>query len=333
MKQSALIELKNAGELTKSSLRLFAKHPSFIIPLLGCWFIYAFFTLYLNYFFPWELYSKYQILLIVFLVIFVYSFVLSFSCLIVLELIQQLERGQRLNPITAFIEALVMDIPKALPLTFIWAILWFVLAIIERLFSKDRETSKEFSLENAAKTLAGYTSFSLSQSFFRAFKKGVRMVVFLILPAIAWENKRPAMAIKKGLKVFRDRLSEFTFGLAFTDWITLLVFLPPALLFYVSEKFKIYFPPWVWFTTIVYCGWAWSFSLLLEQIFTAELYLWYLKWEYEYFTAESKGLPIPRFEEVSKPSLLDEIYDLGKISSRYCNDRNTVKTKSHDQRK
>ncbi len=303
--------IKNGWDLIKESIRVFNHHPKFLIPLLLTWVVYAPIVLYLKYWFNWDAYTTSQVFLIVFGVIFVFAFLLSFSCSMLLELIQQLESGQKMSVAKAFEYTLSHNTIRILPIVFVWTIIWFILLVIQALLSKDKKREKEsFSAENAAKTLAGYRSFSLSRAFFEALQKGVRMVVFLILPAIAWENLSFWQSVKKGLAVFRSNLSAFVTGFVLTGLAATIIFLPPALLFYISDELEVTFPDWVWLITIIYIAFGWSYSIYLEQMFTAELYLWNHKWEKEVAKAQQEGRPIPTLNQVPRPSVLDDVHEL-----------------------
>lgn len=308
--------IKNGWDLIKESIRVFNRHPKFGIPLLVTWMIYVPVVLYLKYWFDWKAYTGSQIFLIAFGVIFLFAFLLAFSCSILLELIQQLEAGQQMNASKAFGHTLAHNTIKILPIVFVWTIIWFILLIIQVLLSKSEEQEKEsFSAENAAKTLAGYQSFSLSRAFFEALEKGVRMIVFLILPAIAWENLSFWQSIKKGIAVFKSNLAAFVTGFILTEVVAVIIFFPPAVLFYISEELEVMFPDWVWITTIIYIAFAWSYPMYLEQMFTAELYLWHYKWEKEVAKAQQEGRPIPTLNQVPRPSVLDEVHELVEKSS------------------
>lgn len=303
--------IKNGWSLIKESIRVFNHHPKFLIPLLLTWLVYAPIILYLKYWFDCDAYTTSQVFLIVSGVIFIFAFLLSFSCSMLLELIQQLESGQKLSVAKSFGYTLSHNTIKILPIVFVWTIIWFILLVIQVLLSKDKKREKEsFSAENAAKTLAGYRSFSLSRAFFEALQKGVRMVVFLILPAIAWENLSFWQSVKKGLAVFRSNLSAFVTGFVLTGLATTIIFLPPALLFYISGELEVSFPDWVWVITIIYIAFGWSYSIYLEQMFAAELYLWNYKWEKEVAKAQQEGRPIPSLNQVSRPSVLDDVHEL-----------------------
>jgi preprotein translocase subunit SecG len=302
--------IKNAWDLIKASIRVFNKYPKFLIPLLLVWLIYAPIILYLEYGFNPDAFSAGQLFLIIIGIIFLFVFLLAFSCLVLLELIQQLESGEKLSLGKALSSTVTHDLLKIIPIVIIWTIIWFILSILEAIFSKRKERRKSFTVENAAKTLAGYGNFSPSSAFFRELKRGVRMIVFLILPAIAWENLSFIKAIKKGLGVFKVHLLEFVSGFVLTWLAEVIIFLPAAILFHISDNFEVTFPTWVWVITIIYTGFAWSFSIYLEQMFAAGLYLWHLKWEKQIEEEKKLGKPLSNLRDIKRPSLLDEVPEL-----------------------
>ncbi len=302
--------VKNGWQLIVQSIKVFNRYPKFIIPLLIIWFVYAPIILYLKYWINWEAYTNLQVFLIIFGIIFVFAFLLSFSCSVLLELIQQLESGKEMSITKAFKDTLTNNTIKILPVVFIWTIIWFILLIIQALLSEKEKKEKEsFSAENAAKTLGDYQEASLSEVFVESLEKGVRMVIFLILPAIAWENLSFWESVKKGIAVFKSNLSSFITGFLLTELTSIIIYLPPAILFYIS-KLKVSFPDWVWVITIIYIAFAWSYSIYLEQMFTAELYLWNYKWEKELVKAQAENKPIPNINDIPKPSVLNEVNDL-----------------------
>ena len=65
-----------------------------------------------------------------------------------------------------------------------------------------------------------------------------------------------------------------------------------------------------WYICILYIGIAWSYSIYLEQMFAAELYLWQMKYEKEVAKAKRVGDKIPEFNDIKRPFVLDEIPDL-----------------------
>lgn len=310
--------IKNGSGLIKESIGAFIKYPSLIVPLLVCWAIYAPIVVYLKFFFQWDNYELSGQLFILFTVILIFSLILSISCLMLLELVRQIETGSKLNIFSAA-SSTIPNTVKALPITIAWAAIWFVITVIEMLLrrrSDDDDEDAEFNAENVAKTVAGFEEFSLSAAFFEALRKGVRMIAFLIYPAIAWEKKDVSSSVKKGMAVAKTHKAEFATGFVLTDLAAAVVFLPPAIIFILSGKFDVEFPEWVWFATIIYCGFAWSFSMLLEQLFTAELYLWHLLWEKDCEIAQQNGDEPPKLENVKRPSIMDNIPDLANANAQ-----------------
>jgi len=136
------------------------------------------------------------------------------------------------------------------------------------------------------------------------------MIIFLILPAVAWEELSPIKAIKKGLTVLRGNLPEFLTGFALTEVFASIVFLPAAIIFYIDSKFGVIFPEFVWYFVLVYIAFSWSLTFLVEQLYVAELYLWHIKWEDECQFAKQEGKELPNLPVNSKPSFFDEDYSL-----------------------
>ncbi|RFF29640.1 hypothetical protein [Wenzhouxiangella sediminis] len=281
-----------------------------LLPLLMCWMVYAPLLIVLKFYIPWEQYDFAESSVIVFCAILVLSIIFSWSAFVLLELIRQIESGERPRIALAIAKSIKNTI-LALPIAVAWAVIWFLLSLLEALFSRaSHDEGEELTAESAARTVAGYESFSLSGAFFQALKKGVRMAAFLIYPAVAWEGLGTSKSIKKGLGVAKTHKAEFATGFVLTELAALVVFLPPAVLFLLSGKFGISFPDWVWFSTMVYCAFAWSFSLFLEQMFVAELYLWHMIWEKESCLAKREGRPEPALGDVKRPSVRDDVDDL-----------------------
>jgi hypothetical protein len=304
--------LRHDRNLVGDSLEIFRHHPKFLVPLLVVWTVYAPVVLYLKYGVNWDAIPEQTGLLINLGAVFLFTSLLAFSCSVLLELIQHLESGQTPSLRRAVGATLGSNFMKMLPIIIVWTIIWFILLVIQAMLSRKKRGGKResFSAEDAARTLAGYGKFSLSAAFFRALNKGIRMVVFLILPAIAWEGLGFIGATKKGIAVFRTHLAQFAKGFVLTEIIAFVLFLPPGILFSVSAKFDVQFPSVVWMVVIIYIGFAWSYSIYLEQMFTAELYLWNLKWEREVKARQLRGERLPELEEIPKPMLLDEVPEL-----------------------
>jgi hypothetical protein len=129
--------------------------------------------------------------------------------------------------------------------------------------------------------------------------------MFLILPAIAWDHLGFYTAIKKGLAITKAHIGEFTAGFLMTELAAAIIFLPPGLLFLITDNFRITLPESVWVMTMIYAAFAWSFSIYLEQMFSAELYLWNKRWEAAVMQAQQQGITPPDFKDIPQPSLLE----------------------------
>ena len=308
--------IKTAKELIKQSLVLLGKRPSLLVPLLLCWALYAPIVLYFQFFFNWSQYPTSLVLLIVFGIITIFSLIIGISCLILLELIEQIESDENVSILNAFWSVIKSDLLRALPILLVWAFLWFIIQIIQVFFRQRNSKSKdkEFSAQNAARTLAGIDQgWSLSGAFFEALKKGLRMIVFLILPAIAWEELLPISATKKGLSILRARISEFAVGFVLSEAVAAFIFLPVGIIVSFVDEFEIVLSSEIWFVIIIYCAFAWSFSLYIEQMFAAELYLWHLKWVEAINVAKKNKESLPIFSHIRPPSILDDIPELVKL--------------------
>lgn len=309
--------IKNGAGLIMEAIRALGKYPRMLIPLLLCWIIYAPLLVIFRFHIPWENFEFSVQVLIVFSAILLLSIIFSWSAFMLLELIRQIETDENRSLFKA-IEKSISNTIIALPVAVSWAVIWFVLSIIEAILSKGSEDSnEEFNAENVARTLAGNEEFSLSGACLNALKKGVRMVAFLIYPAIAWENLRVGDSVKKGLGVVKLHKSEFFVGFALTELAATVIFLPPAVLFFISSSLEVIFSDMVWFGVILYCAFASSFMLFLEQMFVAELYLWNLIWEKELDQAMAEGTRLPRLEDVKRPSIMDGVADLQLTKVEY----------------
>lgn len=302
---------KKGWQLVVHALNVFRVYPVFLAPIFLVWIVYAAGTLYLRYDYGWKLHGAWTDTGVAFLFIFALSFLILMSFATVLEMIRQSETG-RPSLAQAIGRAVGRDMLGVLPLAIVWAIIWLVLTIIEAILSNSNNDSDDddaLTAQNAAMTLANFSNFSFSEAFIDALQKGVRMVMFLILPAIAWEHLGFFKGVKKGLAVFRAHLGLFGTGYALTYAAAAIVFIPAAIVLTLGTGHHgdaplIHFPAWVWMATIIYMGCAWSLSLYLEQMFMAQLYLWHMKWEQAMAQAAAEGKPAPAFQSVPRPELL-----------------------------
>ncbi len=305
--------VKSSFGIIGASIRLMVRYPSLLVPVFVVWAVFAPVSVYMYFDFPKLELSGGAVVAVVFGLIFAFSILMSFTCFMLLEQIRRIESGIKPSLTGALWSALTNTL-RAIHVTAIWALIWFVLFLLERLLSRGSDSEENdaepepFSMKGAAEVVAGYERTSLSETFIRAVRKGVRMVAFLIYPAIAWEPDR--RGIKRGIDIAVARKAEFAAGFVLTELAATVAFFPALIVFWISGEFEVDFPDWVWMSMIIYCGFAWSFSLLLEQLFSAELYLWHWKWELEAEKATAAGASPALFSEIPSPSLLDDSPDM-----------------------
>jgi hypothetical protein len=104
-------------------------------------------------------------------------------------MVEQMESDKPISIFQAVSDTLTKNLLKALPIIFVWSTLWFLIACIEMLTKKrnNKESSedRELNARNAARELANIQEFSLGTLFLDSLKQGIRMLAFLIFPAIA----------------------------------------------------------------------------------------------------------------------------------------------------
>jgi hypothetical protein len=300
--------IKNALGIFGDSVKILYRYPKFAVPLFMVWLILAPVTLYFHFFFHGAGYTMPELLLLVFGVIYLFSLLFTFSCVMLLELMQQHETGKEFSLPGAFAETIRKDLIGILVIALIWAIVWFILAVLKALTSRGRgRRSSGASPREAATVLAGGGGvFSWIGLGISMLQKLVRMTVFMILPAVAWEDKNVGSAIGRGLHVLRVHAGEFLASYAGTELAELVVF-APAILAIILVKNA---PDTFWYLVIVYTAVAWTFSMYLEQMTVALLFLWHKKWEAAAGEAEKSGKPVPHLEDVPRPSLFDDVNDL-----------------------
>jgi hypothetical protein len=282
-------QLKDGWTLVKESLVVARRYPKLLVPLFLTWIFIASCVLAFRYL-PLD---GFWLFITIFFAI-VYSLVLS--CLFLLELIQQLESGRKLSLSRAVFDVMKQSAIKALPIAFVWAILWFILLIFT---PKKRDDDTEASLSDAAETLSGANSpFSLS---IELLKKLLRMFFFLTLPAIAWEGKGPASGFKQTFKIVKTHPLQFLSTYALTLAAATLIALP-LIPYYIAAEAEIVLPTWTYIVVIIYSGIVWTAEIYLEQMSLALLYMWHLKWVDRGATGQLSDVP--------QPSLLDEVHEL-----------------------
>lgn len=302
-------------DVFKASLLFFWAYPVCWLPMLVCWAGYAAIVLYADYGYSWAAHSGMENAAFLVGCYLVFSLLYGLASLILLEVMQQVESGERVSLGKAIADAVIKDLLRALPLLLAWGIVWFILAFLSALFSRKNKRgaagSEKISAKNAVGTLLGRKNgFSLSSAFFDALSKGVRMLVFLMLPAVAWEEFSSIKSFKKGIAVLDDIRDDFLAAYATTAVFRTFVLLAPAVIYLVDDKIGLHLPEVFWIGVLIYMLIASSLSLIVEQIYVAELYLWHMDWEKTNKEREAAGKePLP-FGKTPKPSFFDGEYTL-----------------------
>ncbi|HVS31103.1 MAG TPA: hypothetical protein VMS98_06585 [Thermoanaerobaculia bacterium] len=307
--------------LVQESFRLFRRHPKVLVPLVAATLVYVPTVLYLDFGVPWEDLRQRDALLIVFGAVFLFATLLSVCCSVLLELLQDLESGREPSLGRAVASTLRLNLLQMIPIIIVWTVIWFLLVVIQAMLSRKKKrggSERSFSAENASRALAGGGGghFSFTAAYFRMLQKLVRMVVFLILPGIAWQGLSFPRAIRRGFTIFRAHPRQFLAAFGMTELVTFMLFLPALLLLYASDLFDAQLPEGVWIGVILYIGCGWMYSIYLEQMYTAQLYLWHMKWEREVARRQATGRDVPGIEAVKRPSLLDRVYELAHDEPR-----------------
>ncbi|MCP4610731.1 MAG: TerB family tellurite resistance protein [Planctomycetes bacterium] len=225
---------------------------------------------------------------------------------------QQIESGEKISFLKALKEAFVLDFLKMIPIAAIWAFLWLIILILKSGGRKKSGGRAQPSTRDAARTLAGADS---TLSFFSLglimIEKLIRMIVFLTLPAIAWENKGPFSSIKQSFRIFKKHPVQFMTTYTLTGIIAIIMALPLCIIFTLDKK-GVTFSAAFWTGVIIYEAIIWTLGIYFEQMSVALLYFWHLRWE----ECGSQG----ELSSIPKPDLLDNVYELKHLVSESVTD-------------
>lgn len=301
---SFLDEIGEGWKLFNDSFRFLLKKPVFLVPIFFSWVLVTAIVLYMRYYFaaPGGLGP---IFLVIFGAVFLITIAVCIANIMMLEFMQQMESGEAISFGKAVKEAAFLDLIKVIPIALIWAIVWFIILIIQVLTSRKKGGSSrpEPSPRDAALTLGGANSgpFSWLGLGLRMFEKLVRMCVFLALPAIAWENMGPFSAFGRSLEILKKHPLQFITTYTLTGVASLFMAIPLIVIFYLDRS-GMPFSSLFWTGVIIYEGFIWTLGIYLEQMSVGLLYLWHLKWVKSGSTGE--------LSSVQKPDLLDNFYEL-----------------------
>lgn len=305
--------VKTGTELVIDAIRVVRHYPKFLVPIGVVWLVIAYVTIWQRFFLVTRGRGPLELLAITFGIILLFAVLLVLSCSILLQMIEQVERhGREPSLRQATRKTLRSNLGGLVGVAVVWSIIWFFLTLLQAIFEDDDRSDSDYSPEAAARTLAGADDVSLWSLSIDALKKGVRMLVFLVLPAIVWEDRGFRDGMRRGYGVFRENLSAFATGFSLTWVIAGFIFLPVAVVLELASEQVIRLTATQWYFVMGYIGVAWSFTIYLEQLFTADLFLWHVEWEQAVEAAEANGEPAPDIRDVPRPTLLDDVASLSE---------------------
>lgn len=285
--------------LAKSAM-LFFKQPRFIVPLGFMMSYSVLFSLYYS-----QLLNRYGLLALFFGVLFSSSFVILFSYSWNLELMQHLENGRSPSLLRALKDTVVHNIWSLIPLMLIWNALLIGILVIEVI--------AKITVNMVASFYGGAadeTARSATDQIFDFVRKGMRMFIFLSIPAVAWKDKGFIGSLKEAYNITTEHLSQFSSGFMASVFLAMLFFSP----LYILNEFELVNLSSNLF--VIYGAVAATYIIYSEQFFTAQLYLWNYRWRQEVIYAKKNGEKVPDLEDVDKPSLIDDVSEFRREPGR-----------------
>lgn len=285
-------------------------HPAFAAPLFFSWGIYALLASYLVYLHPWEALGATLRVLTGLGAAFTVTLTLTAANHITLELIQQIEKGQPSSLIHAAWEVISWNMLHSLLIVLLWTPLWFIFTIIDITLGEDEDGSHadEHMIGPAVGVVGGdLRSFQFSRAFLRVLSKTMRLGVFLILPAIAWEQRGAIPGARRGLSVLRWHVAEFSTGLITSEIFAFVLLFPLILFFSLVQGLELSLPQEGLPLGILYFTLTCSLIFYVEQIFAALLFLWHLRWEAAWEPDRDSEAARPKLADIPMPSLLDSV--------------------------
>jgi len=233
------------------------------------------------------------------------AFVLAgaISSLVLLEMIQQHEITGTIVFWDALSCTIRKDLPKLVPILLVWSAMVWLITIIQIIIS---------AFWMGFLSLFGLRAdapISLTDRGANVLIKGVRIFMQFTLPAVAWERLSTTKSIKKSWDIIRTAWAEILGAIIFGNVMLVVVIAPLIVLYYLYIGDAIN-EAWVMTTLFVLGAFAYSVGRLLQQIYVAQIYLWFTSWEKELEQAAAQGRFIPPLRDFPRPSLLDDVNDM-----------------------
>jgi len=281
-----------------------------LVPLFFCWVIFAAGILFFKFnanFIEYSLALKFVIIFFFFVAL---SFLILLACSAILRMIFDIEAHGSDPKLAPALSQSFLNMLNFLPLSLWWSIVWFMIFVLSVIFSKFKSSAgREYNVQNAALTLIGDGSFSLTRTFFEALEKVLRMAVLLCLSAVVWQNYTTKKAFRKTVTIIAENPSNFANNY-FASYIVMIVLGLPISLMLYAFKNGAEISDTAWLIAIMYCAVIWSFEVFMEQVMMATLYMRHLKWEKALLDARENGKPLPTLNDIPLPSVMDDIADI-----------------------
>ena len=224
---------------------------------------------------------------------------LSFGCLVVLERVRQIEMDES-RSLTRALGCALVNTVRALPLVLIWSVLWLAVSAVGFLLGGGEDDDRDMG--------DGVLDWSL-----RVACDAMRMLMFCSLPALAWEvGERPLGAARRGMAVARRHKAEFGVGLLLSELAGQIALLPLAGVA-VAYMGGVDLPEVAWLGAVALSLLLWTFVMLVQQLYAAELYVWHLLWEDASAHSVAAGEASIAPDAVTRPSLLDGVPALAAV--------------------
>ena len=297
------------------SVKFFFKHPKAIFPIFLSWAIYVGVGTYIFDTVDFSEFKTVEILIVAYLFTFFFTFLVSVSSLVLLELLEQNETKGKMSILVAMKDAFTRDLIRTLPIIIGWSIIKFLLLMVEVLIraaeAKNRKRNSGFSRSISSRRNRR------ASSAIETLKTGVRMGVMLMLSAIAWEELSPKAAVDRGMYVYKKYFASMATGVALSRVLKFVIFVPIVILFvFYGQGLQV--SEYAWYGVLLYTGLAWSYGILVEQLFTAELYLWHKLYREQVTLAEKNGTKVPAsINDIKRPSFIDDIPDMVSKENKY----------------
>lgn len=286
------VKIKSAWSILTKSIKFMFKKPLCLIPFIFAIVLNTILVVYIQLNVALETLSNSALFGLLFLIVFIETFITSIASLILLELLEQYETDGDMRFGKAVGDALTRDLFRSLPIIIGWSIIQFILMLLEAVFSGDSENRRK----------------SFVSRFFKTLQRGVRMGAMLIMSAIAWEDISPSKAYAKGKYVYKKYFVELASSFGLIPLFNIFLLIPLILIIIIISFTGVPLGVWFIYVMIIYFTLTYSAGLLLEQLFAAELYLWYRVYEKERDQTKIEGHDSPsNLYDVKKPSFFDDI--------------------------